>query len=123
MIFLEYIFWCVLFLLGLNVSYLLIFAFGGLLGRKLKSGRVREQKSSYLIMVPGYKEDGVIVGVADILSKIDYPRDLFDVLIIADSFQEKTLQKLEQQDVQVLEVSFKKSTKAKALNKAFDFII
>ncbi len=122
MIFLEYIFWGVLFLLGLNVSYLLIFGLGGLLGRKLKSSRVKEQKSSYLIMVPGYKEDGVIVSVANNLSKIDYPKELFDVLIIADSFQEKTLKELEEEDVQVLEVSFEKSTKAKALNKAFDSI-
>ena len=71
MIFLEYIFWCVLFLLGLNVSYLLIFASGGLLGSKLKSGRVREQKSSYLIMVPGL-EHGITIGLMEKLDKSQY---------------------------------------------------
>lgn len=109
-------------LLGLNVTYLLIFGLAGLFGRKLKSGRSKQQKSSYLIMVPGYQEDGVIVSVANNLSKIDYPRELFDVLIIADSFQEKTIEELKEEDVQLLEVSFEKSTKAKALNKAFDSI-
>jgi cellulose synthase/poly-beta-1,6-N-acetylglucosamine synthase-like glycosyltransferase len=40
------------------------------------------------ILVPAYKEDGIIVSTALSHLQLDYPRDLFDVYILADSFQE-----------------------------------
>lgn len=119
MIFLEFIFQGVLTLLYLNVIYLFVFAVAGLFDTKLKSTPISKGESSYLLMVPGFKEDDVIVSVAKNLSQIDYPKDKFEVLIIADSFQEETLESLKKEDVSVLEVSFEKSTKVKALNKAF----
>ena len=116
--FVEYIFLAVLSVLALNVAYLLFFGIAGLFNSKLKSRPILKRESSFLIMVPGYKEDGVIVNVARNLSEIDYPKDKYDVLIIADSFHRDTLNHLNKIDVNVLEVCFEKSTKAKALNKA-----
>ncbi|MES2882906.1 MAG: glycosyltransferase, partial [Bacteroidota bacterium] len=49
--------------------------------------------------------------------------NLYDVYIIADSFQPQTIAQLRQLPIQVLEVSFEKSTKSKALNHAFGSII
>ncbi|MCG8465051.1 MAG: glycosyltransferase family 2 protein, partial [Xanthomonadales bacterium] len=51
-----------------------------------------------------------------------YPEDLFDVVVIADSFEEVTLQKLKHLPIKLVEVSFEKSTKSKALNKAMEII-
>jgi cellulose synthase/poly-beta-1,6-N-acetylglucosamine synthase-like glycosyltransferase len=45
---------------------------------------------------------------------------MFDVVIIADSFQPETLAKLRTLPIKVIEVSFEKSTKSKALNKAME---
>jgi cellulose synthase/poly-beta-1,6-N-acetylglucosamine synthase-like glycosyltransferase len=74
------------------------------------------------ILVPGYKEDGIILSTSQNLQKLDYPAALYDIYIIADSFQPSTLDELYKMPVHVLEVSFSKSTKTKALNAAFDRI-
>jgi cellulose synthase/poly-beta-1,6-N-acetylglucosamine synthase-like glycosyltransferase len=50
--------------------------------------------------------------------QLDYPRELFDVYILADSFQEGTLQQLSELPVEVLVMKFEKSTKVKSLNSA-----
>lgn len=72
------------------------------------------------LFVPCYKEDEVIVHVAENLLGIDYPMDLYDVVIIADSLQPATVEKLRQLPIIVVPVSFDKSTKTKSLNVAFD---
>jgi len=70
------------------------------------------------VFVPGYKEDTVILVVAEKLSKLEYPKDFFDIIIIADSFQPETLEKLAGLSVTLLPVKFEKSSKAKSLNFA-----
>jgi cellulose synthase/poly-beta-1,6-N-acetylglucosamine synthase-like glycosyltransferase len=71
------------------------------------------------VLVPGYKEDEIIVSTAGNMLQLDYPADSVDVYIIADSFNKDTLDALRRLPVEVLEVSFDKSTKAKSLNEAF----
>ncbi|NQX76322.1 MAG: glycosyltransferase [Gilvibacter sp.] len=73
-------------------------------------------------MIPGYKEDEVIVEVARKALEQDYPADHYRVFVIADSFQQDTLKQLNSLPISVIEVSFDKSTKAKALNKALEQI-
>jgi len=69
-------------------------------------------------LIPAYKEDQVIVGVAEQAIQQNYPSDLFDVVVIADSLKPITLQRLSILPIKVVEVSFEKSTKVKALNRA-----
>jgi cellulose synthase/poly-beta-1,6-N-acetylglucosamine synthase-like glycosyltransferase len=71
------------------------------------------------LLVPAYKEDGIIVSTARNLMGLDYPAADLDIYIIADSFQPETVQRLRSLPVNVLEVSFEKSTKTKSLNEAF----
>lgn len=70
------------------------------------------------VLVPGYREDAVIIETAKAAFNQDYPKKLFDVIIIADSFSKETLAELSVMPIILIEVSFDKSTKAKALNKA-----
>jgi cellulose synthase/poly-beta-1,6-N-acetylglucosamine synthase-like glycosyltransferase len=70
------------------------------------------------VLIPGYKEDEVILEVANSALLQDYPSNLFDVIVIADSFLEETLKELKALPIKLIEVSFDKSTKSKALNKA-----
>jgi cellulose synthase/poly-beta-1,6-N-acetylglucosamine synthase-like glycosyltransferase len=70
------------------------------------------------VLIPGYKEDEVILEVANSALLQDYPSKLFDVIVIADSFLEETLNELKALPIKLIEVSFDKSTKSKALNKA-----
>jgi cellulose synthase/poly-beta-1,6-N-acetylglucosamine synthase-like glycosyltransferase len=74
------------------------------------------------VLIPAYKEDGVIVGVASQALKQNYPADRFDVVIIADSLKPATLERLRAMPIKVVEVVFEKSTKVKALNKAMETI-
>jgi len=97
--------------------YIFLFAFAGVFPLKLEKpaySRVRK----FAVLIPGYKEDAVILDVATEALKQNYPKDKFDVIIIADSFQPVTLKKLKELPIKLVEVSFELSTKSKALNKA-----
>lgn len=72
------------------------------------------------VLIPAYKEDHVIPAVAEQALRQNYPADLFDVIVVADSLRGTTLQKLRALPVKVIEVSFEKSTKVKALNRAME---
>ncbi|MGZ0016173.1 glycosyltransferase [Yeosuana sp. AK3] len=74
------------------------------------------------VLIPGYKEDEVIIEVANLALKQDYPSNLYDVVIIADSFKKETLNSLKTLPIKLIEVSFEKSTKSKALNKAMSVL-
>jgi cellulose synthase/poly-beta-1,6-N-acetylglucosamine synthase-like glycosyltransferase len=74
------------------------------------------------VLIPAYKEDQVIPGVAAQATEQNYPSDFFDVVVIADSLKASTLQKLRALPITVVEVSFEKSTKVKALNEAMRVI-
>lgn len=74
------------------------------------------------VLIPAYKEDQVIVGVAEQALQQNYPSDFFDVVVVADSLKPITLQKLRILPIKVIEVSFEKSTKVKALNRAMEVL-
>jgi len=97
--------------------YVLIFAIGSVFSGKNKPVTAKQIRR-IAVLIPGYKEDNVIVEVAKEALKQDYPREKYDVIIIADSFKPETIAKLKVLPIKLIEVSFDKSTKSKALNKA-----
>ena len=122
---LAYILYGIVFLYtAFSVLYLFVFAFSGRMFYKKEKGDYKNIPPSrrIAVLVPAYKEDGIILSTASNLLRVNYPSELYDIYIIADSFQPSTLQKLRQLPIQVLEVSFDKSTKTKSLNKAFSLI-
>lgn len=74
------------------------------------------------VLIPGYKEDNVIVDVAKEALKQNYPSEKFDVVVIADSFLPETIDALKKLPIRLIEVSFVQSTKSKALNKAMEIL-
>jgi len=106
---------------GFASIYVFVFSLAGLMRRSQRKNIIQKQRK-FAVLVPGYKEDNVIVEVARRALEQSYPEALFDVVIIADSFQEITLQKLKKLPIKLVEVSFEKSTKSKALNKAMEVI-
>ena len=107
--------------LGFAALYILIFAIAGKIGYHPHNPKESHNRK-FAVLIPGYKEDAVIVDVAREAIKQDYPKEFYDVVIIADSFKEETLDALRKLPVILVEVSFEKSTKSKALNKAMDTI-
>jgi len=106
-----------LIFLGLATLYIFIFSLASLFYKQkihLDNGNMK----TIAVLIPGYKEDQVIIEVARLALEQDYSSQLFDVVVIADSFKEETLAALKTLPIKLIEVSFKKSTKSKALNKA-----
>lgn len=113
--------WVLLAYLGLAALYLLVFSVAGLFPPPAPvagSG----PKRRIAVLIPGYKEDAVILDTAREALEQDYPRDCFDVVVIADSFKAQTLAALQKMPIRLIEVSFEKSTKAKALNRAMEVL-
>ena len=103
--------------LGGAALYILVFAIAGLFSIK-KRNRIGNKQRKVAVLIPGYKEDAVIVEVARRALEQSYDASLFDVVVIADSFEPITLEKLRRLPIKLIEVSFEKSTKSKALNAA-----
>ncbi|RFS19565.1 glycosyltransferase [Chitinophaga silvatica] len=102
------------------VTYNLVLAVAGKLFKRSKlTDEVAKQYGKVAILIPAYKEDEVIVSTVLSYKKLNYPADKYEVIVIADSLQQETINTLSEMDARVLEVSFEKSTKAKSLNVAF----
>ncbi|WP_372744823.1 glycosyltransferase family 2 protein [Lutibacter sp.] len=107
----------ILIFLGLATLYILIFSIASVF-YKQRSYSDNGNLKSIAVLIPGYKEDAVIVDVAKAALQQNYPSNLYDVIIIADSFQPETIAELKKLPITIVEVSFEKSTKSKALNAA-----
>ena len=106
-------------LLAFWAGYYFFFAVAGRLlpNRQFPSAR-RYRKMR--VFIPAYKEDAVILSTAMQAAQNPYPAK--EIVVIADSLRTETLQKLSELPVCVVEVSFEKSTKAKAINRTLEEI-
>ena len=119
MIVIEIIQWILFIYLAITTLYIFVFSFASLFPYNPPT-LLDIKKKKFAVLIPGYKEDDVIIEVAKDALKQDYPADLYDIVVIADSFNSKTLKKLKELPIKVIEVSFESSTKSKALNKAME---
>ena len=109
--------YCILVFLTWQVAYLLFFSVAATLSKPTIFPPAKTLRK-IRIYIPGYKEDAVIIATAkDALCQI-YPVELFEVVVIADSFSEQTLAALHRLPIKIIQVKFEKSTKGKALHQA-----
>ena len=129
------IYWCFILVFVYcagSVGYLLLLSLAGRLFSRKRMDRLPAdpQKRRIAVLVPAYKEDGIILSTARNLLQQVYPADRYRVYILADSFQPETVEALRSLPqpnasptnaslLEVLEVAFDKSTKTKSLNEAF----
>jgi len=119
----AHLFYLLLFVfLAFSVVYLFVLSLAGRVRRVRPARMAATPKNNIAVMVAAYKEDGIIVSTATNLLALDYPAELYTVYILADSFQPDTLSELRRLPIEVIEVVFEKSTKAKSLNAAFSRI-
>ena len=101
-----------------NTLNLLVWSVAGLFG-KADDARPPKPAQSFrrmLVLIPAYREDAVIIDSVLANLNQNYPSHLYDLVVIADSFQADTLRRLRQLPVKVIEVSFVSSTVSRALN-------
>jgi len=106
---------------GFAALYILFFSVASLFYRRSVAD-FSDSIRKIAVLIPGYKEDAVIIEVAKEALKQDYPEEKYDVVIIADSFKQETLDALRELSVKLIEVSFDVSTKSKALNQAMSLL-
>lgn len=107
--------------LAFVVIYTLILSVSGWVGYKSeihKSQTDNNLINRIAILIPAYKEDSVIEKVSQEMNQLVYPKSAYDIYVIADSMKESTIERIKEL-VNVINVSFKKSTKSKSINYAF----
>jgi cellulose synthase/poly-beta-1,6-N-acetylglucosamine synthase-like glycosyltransferase len=92
---------------------------GSLIPRKPQYAKV-EKYNNFLVMIPAYKGDEVIIHTVEESFKQNYPQEHYRICVIADQLQPETIKELNTHPVSVVEVKFEKSTKSKSLNAALD---
>ena len=111
--------WLLFAALGIPALYLFIFAVAAALRHAEPFPTARKQHR-FAVLIPAYKGDDIVPPTLEAALKQDYPRTLFDVVLIADHFREETLEKLAALPIRLLAVAFEESSKAKALNYAVE---
>lgn len=111
--------WILVAALGLPVLYLFVFALFSM-QRPDDDYPPARRRLRFVTLIPAYKADAVVVRTAQAALRQDYPADLHRVVVIADRLRPATLDALRRLPVEVLEVHFENSSKAKALTFAAD---
>lgn len=120
----EIVLW---FVLAASVAYVVFFAIISLFYEKddfaathAKTLNYRERR--FLILFPAYNEDGVILNSVDKFLYQDYPTDKFRVVVISDHMTDETNEKLRTSPITLLTPVFEKSSKAKAMQYAINYM-
>lgn len=104
--------------LSFNIFYVTIYSFGAFLYKKTNFTKAVRKYNRFAILIPAYKSDEIILNTAIESLKQSYDKKYYDIVVIADSLQEKTLDLLADLDIKLIPVQFEISTKAKSLNTA-----
>lgn len=112
--------WILFLPLALCVGYLLVYAVASRFYRAPHYPQATKQHR-FVILFPAYKEDRVILSsVRTFLEEQEYPRELFDLLVISDQMQPATNDALRQLPLRLLMANYTDSSKAKAMKLAMD---
>lgn len=121
---LEIILW---FIIAGSVAYVVFFAIISLFYEKedriaIHAAALSNRLYKFLILYPAYKEDKVIINAVEQFLLQDYPKELYTVIVISDHMQPETNEKLSKLPITLLQPTFEKSSKAKAMQFAIDHI-
>lgn len=125
--------WLLWIFMACSVCYVVFFSLASLL-RRNRSHECQLSASSFrfLILVPAYHEDAVVINSVKALLQQDYPTEDFCVTVISDNMSDETNHLLSTMPITLLQPSFEKSSKAKALQyaiehfkvqKGFDYVV
>lgn len=104
--------------IALSILYLFIFALASLKKQQKKQEETNTFHHYFVVLLPAYKEDRVIEDSVLSLLRQNYPKEYYDIVVIADQMKEETNQQLLFLPITLLKVNFNNSSKAKALNFA-----
>ena len=115
--------WCIAaFSVGYIFFYAITYALGSI-HSFIKKTNIQNNKNGqrrFLIIFPAYGEDKVIHRTITSFLEQEYPKDKFSVIVVSDHMSKETNAKLSELPITLLQPQFEKSSKAKALQFAFD---
>ena len=119
---LEIILW---FILAGSVAYVVFFAIISLFYEKedriaIHAAALSDRLNRFLVLYPAYKEDKVIINAVKQFLLQDYPKELYAVIVISDHMQPETNEQLSKLPITLLQPTFEKSSKAKAMQYAIE---
>jgi cellulose synthase/poly-beta-1,6-N-acetylglucosamine synthase-like glycosyltransferase len=103
-----------------------------LAGRLAKGKSLSNHKppGRFAVLIPAYKEDGIIVDTAKHALAQNYPSDKMEIVVIADSLKQETMDELAKLPIRVVKAELAVSRKASSINLAlkqipevFDYIL
>lgn len=104
---------------ALTSLYMAIYSIAALFCQRTKVPAAKHQ-NRFIILIPAYKNDGIIEHTVKSVLGQTYPQRLFDVTVISDHQKEITNFHLAQYPITLLIPNFKSSTKAKSLQLAIN---
>ena len=118
----ETILW---FIIAGSVAYVAFFAIISLFYEKedriaIHAAALSDRLNKFLILYPAYKEDKVIINAITQFLLQDYPKELYTVIVISDHMQPETNEQLSKLPITLLQPTFEKSSKAKAMQFAIE---
>jgi len=109
--------WVLYIPLTLCVCYLLLYAIASKFYRAPQYPEARTLRH-IAVLFPAYKEDRVILSSVRSFLEQDYPKELFDLVVISDQMQPETNEALRTLPIRLLMADYTESSKAKALAMA-----
>ena len=109
--------WIMFCVISITVIYLFIFSIAGLFNKHQEVPRSKRQ-NRFIILIPSYKQDKIILNTVSSILGQNYPQRMFDVVVISDHQSEVTNMRLAQYPITLLTPNFEQSTKAKSLQYA-----
>ena len=113
--------WVLYIPLTLCVCYLLLYAIASKFYRAPQYPEARTLRH-IAVLFPAYKEDRVILSSVRSFLEQDYPKELFDLVVISDQMQPETNEALRTLPIRLLMADYTESSKAKALAMAMNNI-
>ena len=118
----EIVLW---FIIAGSVAYVVFFAIISLFYEKedriaIHAAALSDRLNKFLILYPAYKEDKVIINAVKQFLLQDYPKELYTVIVISDHMQPETNEQLSKLPITLLQPTFEKSSKAKAMQFAIE---
>ncbi|MCX6286012.1 MAG: glycosyltransferase family 2 protein [Bacteroidetes bacterium] len=100
--------------LGGNALYLLFFALCGFFKPESRQNAFNRFRH-ITIVITAFKEDLIMDAVIKSALQQDYPGEMIEIMLIADTFSEESLQRLSHYPIKLIEARFEESTKVQSL--------
>ncbi|WP_099465339.1 MULTISPECIES: glycosyltransferase [Parabacteroides] len=103
------------------VLYLFVFAFNSTRKAPYTFPKA-SKKYRYAILFPAYMEDEVIIDSVRSFLNQDYPRDLYEIIVISNMMSDQTNLQLQNLNIKVIKMNEQKSFKVRALREAVKYM-